>query len=170
MLTTEDKGKGEPEFVLAESDFVSSLLQLTFLPPDYFHSHIFLPHSSNLLECHWCSYHCCLFLFYPAVLIIPACPHASPGTCTCGPSLDPCWVQEMTQFLGHFCHSLNATQGGWPFPVANARAGSLHAWMSPLWLQPQTHDPSISDRPYFPSKLPTLLRCILPLFIHHNTC
>lgn len=52
MLTTEDKGKGEPEFVLAESDFVSSLLQLTSSPPDYFHSHIFLPHSSNLLECH----------------------------------------------------------------------------------------------------------------------
>lgn len=54
MLTTEDKGKGEPEFVLAESDFVSSLLQLTSPPPppDYFHSHIFLPHSSNLLECH----------------------------------------------------------------------------------------------------------------------
>lgn len=79
----EDKAEGEPGFVLAEPDFVSSLLQLTFfpsgLPPQsYFRMSLVLIHLSPLSLPP-------LPLLYPAVPHSqPPPPHAGPGTCTRG--------------------------------------------------------------------------------------
>lgn len=106
-------------------------------------SRIFRPRSSNLLGCHLWSYiYCCLSaVCSSSTFPLPCCfPHPCSSPCwpepdfgvVTGLPLDPRCDQEISQFLGHFCHKPNAIQGGGlTFLVADAGAGILHAGCHP---------------------------------------
>lgn len=126
------RGRREPGFVLTESHFVSSLLQLTFL--------FFFPSISLAL----------LHLFPSAN------PHLSPilaSTCTCGcyqassgPSL---WTGDDTvsrSLLSQSkCHS-----GGMTFPLVDAGEGSLHTGCHPCGSNHKRTLPPFHWQTFFP--------------------
>lgn len=54
----------------------------------------------------------------------------------------------MTQFLGHFCHSTNATQGGWPFPWPMLEQASSMQVVTPVVATTNARSLHFADRPF----------------------
>lgn len=113
-------------------------------------SRIFRPRSSNLLGCHLWSYiYCCLSaVCSSSTFPLPCCfPHPCSSPCwpepdfgvVTGLPLDPRCDQEISQFLGHFCHKPNAIQGGADLSSGWCWSRHTPCRLSPLWFQPQTH-------------------------------
>jgi len=152
MLTSRGQGKGWARVCFDWIKFSLQPLATNLFPPLYL-SHISLPHSYNLLECHrWTPLPlCCLSLHHPAVCLIP----------------QPITMLVCTWFRG--CYSLlwnlavsRRWQGFWvtsvtdQMPHRGADLSDGQCWrrqppcrLSPLPFQPQRHPLQYSPPPFF---------------------
>ena len=154
MLTNRGQSRGGARVCFGWIRFrLQPLATNLFPPPDYLHSHI--------LECHQCSYisRCCLFLLYLSSTLLFLTPNPPPSSrwpwylypwMLLGLLWTPRWEQEMTQFLGHFCHSPNATQGGLTFSGGRCRGRQPPCTaVTPVVPTANTRSLRFTDRPFF---------------------
>lgn len=114
---------------------------------------------SLVLICLLLPFRCLSLLFLSSTLLFPS-PRPSPRwpvpvpVDVTGPPLDPRCEQEMTHFLGHFCHSPNATQGGWPLQWPMLERPAPMQAVTPVVQTTNARSLHFTDRPFFPPNSP----------------